>query len=163
LFRDLLVRETAAPPWHLLVPMLRRLERQGEIRGGRFVRGVAGEQFAGEQIVEQLRRTRDQSPGDGWTVISAADPLNLAGVITPGRRVPTSHKGALIWRRGRCVAVQHGGRVEFFDQVDPTTAAEMTRALHLGRRVSTADVLSPAVDAAISPARSPENRVGTLP
>ena len=86
-FRDLLARETLAPPWRELLGALRRLEARGEIRGGRFVEGFVGEQFARPEAIELLRLVRrQQTPGDGIEV-SAADPLNLAGIITPGPRV----------------------------------------------------------------------------
>ena len=86
-FRDLLARETIAPPWRDLLVTLRRLEAQGEIRGGRFVSGFVGEQFARSEAVELLRGIRrDEHVGDAPHV-AAADPLNLAGIITPGPRV----------------------------------------------------------------------------
>ena len=87
MFRDLLARETIAPPWRDLLVTLRRLEAQGEIRGGRFVSGFVGEQFARSEAVELLRGIRrDEHVGDAPHV-AAADPLNLAGIITPGPRV----------------------------------------------------------------------------
>jgi ATP-dependent Lhr-like helicase len=86
-FRDLLARETIAPPWRDLLITFRRLEAQGEIRGGRFVSGFVGEQFARPEAVDLLREIRrDQNAGDAPHV-SAADPLNLAGIVTPGPRV----------------------------------------------------------------------------
>jgi ATP-dependent Lhr-like helicase len=86
-FRDLLVRETIAPAWRDLLVTLRRMEAQGEIRGGRFVSGFVGEQFARPEAVELLREIRrDKQIGDAPEV-AAADPLNLAGIITPGPRI----------------------------------------------------------------------------
>jgi ATP-dependent Lhr-like helicase len=86
-FRDLLARETIAPPWRDLLITFRRLEAQGEIRGGRFVSGFVGEQFARPEAVDLLREIRrDQNAGDA-SHVSAADPLNLAGIVTPGPRV----------------------------------------------------------------------------
>ncbi len=86
--RDLLAREAGAPPWRELLGIYRRLEARGEIRGGRFVQGFAGEQFALPQAVEALRAVR-RSPREGERIeISAADPLNLAGILTPGERIP---------------------------------------------------------------------------
>jgi ATP-dependent Lhr-like helicase len=88
LFRDLLARETVAPPWRDLLPVLRRMEAQGEIRGGRFVAGFTGEQFARPEAIDLLRAVRrtgsDQLHG---TDVAPADPLNLAGIILPGARV----------------------------------------------------------------------------
>jgi ATP-dependent Lhr-like helicase len=86
-FRDLVARETITPAWRDLLITFRRMEAQGEIRGGRFVSGFVGEQFARPEAVELLREIRrDQNVGAAPHV-SAADPLNLAGIITPGARV----------------------------------------------------------------------------
>ena len=87
-FRDLLARETNLPKWRELLMAFRRLEDRGEIRGGRFVDGFLGEQFALPVAVESLRATR-KLPASGETVtLSAADPLNLVGILVPGERVP---------------------------------------------------------------------------
>jgi len=87
-FRDLLARETNLPKWRELQMALRRLEDRGEIRGGRFVDGFLGEQFALPVAVESLRATR-KMPNTGETIaLSAADPLNLVGILVPGERVP---------------------------------------------------------------------------
>jgi ATP-dependent Lhr-like helicase len=95
LFRDLLARETLSPPWRELLPVLRRMEAQGEIRGGRFVTGFTGEQFARPEAIELLRSVRrmgDQP--DDTLAIPNADPLNLAGIILPGARVSPLVAGA---------------------------------------------------------------------
>ena len=88
-FRDLIVRETTAPGWRDLLSALRRMEARGEIRGGRFVDGFLGEQFALPEALEALRLTRRMSPQDlsHALSVSAADPLNLVGIVTPGQRV----------------------------------------------------------------------------
>ena len=97
-FRDLVARETITPPWRDLLITFRRMEAQGEIRGGRFVSGFVGEQFARPEAVELLREVRrDQNVGAAPHV-SAADPLNLAGIITPGSRIsPLSGAGVPLW------------------------------------------------------------------
>jgi ATP-dependent Lhr-like helicase len=87
LLRDLLVRETLAPPWRDLLPILRRLEARGEIRGGRFVSGFTGEQFARPEALDLLRSLRRDGGGAQNSVVAAADPLNLSGIILPGPRV----------------------------------------------------------------------------
>jgi len=88
LFRDLLARETVAPPWRELLPVLRRMEAQGEIRGGRFVSGFTGEQFARPEAIDLLRSVRRSETPDQASVEAApADPLNLTGIILPGPRV----------------------------------------------------------------------------
>jgi ATP-dependent Lhr-like helicase len=90
-FRDLLGREAAPPPWRELLPVYRRLEARGEIRGGRFVAGFTGEQFALPDAIPALRGVR-KSPREGAERVdlSGADPLNLVGLLTPGERVPTT-------------------------------------------------------------------------
>jgi ATP-dependent helicase Lhr and Lhr-like helicase len=97
-FRDLLARETIVPPWRDLLVTFRRMEAQGEIRGGRFVSGFIGEQFARPEAVELLREIRrDQNIGIAPQV-AAADPLNLGGIITPGPRVsPLSGLTVPLW------------------------------------------------------------------
>jgi ATP-dependent Lhr-like helicase len=82
LFRDLLARETVSPPWREILPVLRRMEAQGDIRGGRFVAGFTGEQFARPEAVELLRAVRRADAHDAIAVdVSPADPLNLAGPL----------------------------------------------------------------------------------
>ncbi len=94
LFRDLLVRESLAPPWRDLLPVLRRKEAQGEIRGGRFVSGFSGEQFARPEALDLLRAVRRAGPEDAsLPEVANADPLNLAGIILPGPRVSTLTRG----------------------------------------------------------------------
>jgi ATP-dependent helicase Lhr and Lhr-like helicase len=87
LMRDLLVRETLAAPWRDLLPVLRRMEARGEIRGGRFVSGFTGEQFARPEALDLLRTIRRNADGRALVAPSNADPLNLAGIILPGPRV----------------------------------------------------------------------------
>jgi ATP-dependent Lhr-like helicase len=86
-FRDLLARETLAPPWRDLLLVFRRLEARGEVRGGRFVAGFLGEQFARQDAVDALRAARRMDGAGRGLRIAAADPLNIAGIITPGPRV----------------------------------------------------------------------------
>ena len=86
--RDLLMRETLAPPWRDLLPVFRRMEARGEIRGGRFVSGFTGEQYARPEALELLRSMkRDTAPPAVDVPVSNADPLNLSGIIMPGPRV----------------------------------------------------------------------------
>ncbi len=99
LFRDLLTRESNAPKWRDLLNILRRLEARGEIRGGRFLSGFSGEQYALPEAVESLRaaRTRDCS---AIISVSAADPMNLAGIVIPGDRVPAVPGKQILYRNG---------------------------------------------------------------
>jgi len=87
LLRDLLIRESLAPPWRDLLPVLRRMEARGEVRGGRFVAGFTGEQFARPEALELLRVIRRSPHGKPAVEVSNADPLNLSGIILPGPRV----------------------------------------------------------------------------
>jgi len=90
LFRELLSRESNAPKWRDLLPILRRLEARGEVRGGRFVSGAFGEQFALPEAVDLLRAARREAAartGESPITVAAADPLNLAGILIPGERV----------------------------------------------------------------------------
>ncbi|HEY6413434.1 MAG TPA: DEAD/DEAH box helicase, partial [Edaphobacter sp.] len=99
LIRDLLVRESNAPRWRDLLGILRRLEARGEIRGGRFVTGFGGEQFALSQAVESLRAARNRECS-AMISVAAADPINLAGIIIPGDRVPAVPGKRVIYRNG---------------------------------------------------------------
>ncbi|HKV63861.1 MAG TPA: DEAD/DEAH box helicase [Candidatus Acidoferrum sp.] len=94
-FRELLTRESILPKWRELLITLRRLEDRGEVRGGRFVSGFLGEQFALPVAVESLRATRHQQPSGETITVSAADPLNLVGIIVPGDRV-AANSGKLV-------------------------------------------------------------------
>ncbi len=87
LLRDLLIRETLAPPWRDLLPVLRKLEARGEIRGGRFVSGFTGEQFARPEALDLLRSLRRDPERNLAVAVANTDPLNLAGIILPGPRV----------------------------------------------------------------------------
>jgi ATP-dependent Lhr-like helicase len=106
LFRELLTRESILPRWRELLIALRRLEDRGEIRGGRFVSGLLGEQFALPIAVESLRAMRSE-PATGQVVtVSAADPLNLAGIVVPGERVAAVSGRFVAFRDG--VAIEPG-------------------------------------------------------
>ena len=99
-FREVLVRESNLPKWRELLISFRRLEDRGEVRGGRFVNGFLGEQFALPEAVESLRAMRNR-PVSGETVtVSAADPLNLVGIIVPGERVPAISGRFVTFRDG---------------------------------------------------------------
>ncbi|HEX6803404.1 MAG TPA: DEAD/DEAH box helicase, partial [Terriglobales bacterium] len=99
-FRDLLARESNLPKWRELQLAFRRLEARGEIRGGRFVDGFLGEQFALPVAVESLRAARKLPPDGDTITISAADPLNLVGIVVPGERVPAISGRVVTYRNG---------------------------------------------------------------
>jgi len=87
-FRDVLARETFSVPWREVLWALRRMEARGSIRGGRFVNGFSGEQYALPDAVDALRGVRKQERSGERVALSAADPLNLVGIVLPGARVP---------------------------------------------------------------------------
>ncbi len=135
-FRDLLERESAAPFWAKLVPVYRRLEARGEIRGGRFVRGVAGEQYALPEAVELLRSLRDEPPDDAILVLAAADPVNLCGIITAEPRIPAVHTNTVALRNGRLVAACQAGDIQWFAQMTPEAIVDLSRRLRLQLHVA---------------------------
>ncbi|MHB8215779.1 MAG: DEAD/DEAH box helicase [Candidatus Sulfotelmatobacter sp.] len=101
--RDVLVREANLPPWRELLMGFRRLEDRGEIRGGRFVDGFIGEQFALPVAVESVRALRKLDSTQGTITLSAADPLNLVGILVPGERVPAISGNSVTYRDGAAV------------------------------------------------------------
>jgi ATP-dependent Lhr-like helicase len=99
-FRDLLARETLAVPWREVLWALRRMEARGTIRGGRFVNGFSGEQYAAPEAVDVLRSVRKLPRSSEAIPISAADPLNLVGIVLPGPRVPALPTNSLTYIDG---------------------------------------------------------------
>ena len=176
-FRDLLEREAGTPRWWELLQIYRRLEARGEIRGGRFITGVAGEQFALGDTVKKLRHLRDDTPdnanrnisktatvragfllsgdtdaaatpalsqprraasgasafgtasSDELVMISAADPLNLVGIITPHTRVPAAAHNRIALLNGKPIAALINGEVSFLEAVRATQRDGLARAL----------------------------------
>ncbi len=119
-FRRLLEREPRwMPPWRELVRVYRRLEARGEIRGGRFVTGFAGEQFALAEAVPMLRDVRHRPAGVDDVTVSAADCANLLGVIGAGQRIPATSSARLVFREGVCVGLQEGGRYTVTEMKPP--------------------------------------------
>jgi ATP-dependent Lhr-like helicase len=99
-FRDLLQREGDVPAWRDLLRVYRRLEMRGELRGGRIVGGFVGEQFAAPEALEALRAIRREQPSGQTVRVSACDPLNLVGILSPGPRVPAISGHHLDYRDG---------------------------------------------------------------
>ena len=139
-FPELLAREPGAPRWRDLLRVYRRAEARGEIRGGRFVAGFVGEQFALPEAVDALRTVRKAEPDGRLTALSACDPLNLAGITTPGPRVPALLGNRLVVRDGLPVASLQGGQPQFHADLDDPSRAEalgllaQPTASHLARR-----------------------------
>ena len=136
IFRDLLVRESNVPKWRDLLNVLRRLEARGEVRGGRFLSGFGGEQFALPEAVESLRAARNLTDEREVTV-AAADPMNLSGIVVPGDRIPSVPGKTVRYRNGSVI----------MDENSEETGTTNKLARRLARVPSFA---------AISPARSPD-------
>jgi ATP-dependent Lhr-like helicase len=136
-FRRLLTREADwLPPWHALLRAYRRLEAQGHIRGGRFVAGVSGEQFALPDAVGALRAIRRKALDDRLVSLSAADPLNLCGIVTPGPRLPALAGNRVLLRDGVPLAVLAGGQTDFLTTLEPAAEWAARNALLQKRIVS---------------------------
>jgi ATP-dependent Lhr-like helicase len=132
-FWRLLERETGGlPPWRELLRVYRRWEARGEIRGGRFVAGFSGEQFALPEAIGLLRETR-RNKGSGETVsLSGADPLNLVGILTPGPKLPPLIGNRVLYRDGVPIATFAGGETHFLGSLDPGLEWEAQKAIARG-------------------------------
>jgi ATP-dependent Lhr-like helicase len=128
-FRRVLHRESLSIPWRKLAMCYRRLEARGEIRGGRFVQGMSGEQFALPEAVSALRAVRKDGPQGQLLSISAADPLNLVGIVTPGELVPALRKNRIVFADGVPLAALEGGAVKQLGEFGQYTSYEVERAL----------------------------------
>ncbi len=118
-FRKVLERESAViPSWRELLMMYRRLEAQGQIRGGRFVAGFSGEQFALPEAVGSLRQARRHNASMDMVTISAADPLNLIGIVVPGERIAVNANERILLRGGVPIATQSGKDVRYIQVLD---------------------------------------------
>jgi ATP-dependent Lhr-like helicase len=119
-FWRLLAREADwLPPWRELLMCFRRLEARGEIRGGRFVAGFTGEQYAAPEAIGLLRDMRHKPQSHSYVSLSGADPLNLVGIVTPGARLPALSSNRLLYRDGVPIALLAGGEVKFLVQLEP--------------------------------------------
>jgi ATP-dependent Lhr-like helicase len=120
-FWKLLEREADwLPPWREMLMCLRRLEARGEVRGGLFVSGFSGEQFALPEAIGPLREARRKAHSGELISLSGADPLNLVGVITPGARVPALTGNRVLYRDGVPIAVYVAGEVRFLEELETT-------------------------------------------
>ena len=128
-FRRVLEREAALPPWRLLLRALRRLESAGEIRGGRFIAGATGEQFAAIEAVAALRECGKRTDSAGVIRVSAVDPLNLFGSSAPGARVAAHASNHLALLAGEVVAVKSGADIQLVKPLDTATALRVRTAL----------------------------------
>ena len=134
-FWRLLAREAEwLPPWRDLLMCCRRLEARGEIRGGRFVAGFSGEQYAAPEAIALLREARRKPREGHYASLSGADPLNLVGILTPGARLPSLSGNRLLYRDGVPIALLAAGEVSFLEELAPQQQWEV-RNLLLRRQV----------------------------
>ena len=134
-FRKLLTREPQwLPPWHLLLRVYRRLEAQGQIRGGRFVAHSSGEQYALPDAVSALRAVRRRPKQALHVSLSAADPLNLLGIVTPGARLPALAGNRFLLRDGLPLAIHAAGQTQFLESVAPGEEWQLRSTLLRQRR-----------------------------
>jgi ATP-dependent Lhr-like helicase len=133
---QLLEREAAwMPPWRELVRIYRRLEARGEIRGGRFIGGVTGEQFALPDAIATMRAVRRQPPDETMVCLSASDPANLLGTVLHGPKVPRVAGSRVLYRDGLAIGTSIGGQIELLVPLDAAQARAATRALALDPQV----------------------------
>jgi len=126
----LLEREAAwLPPWRELVRVYHRLEARGEIRGGRFIAGIPGEQFALPDAVGLMRQIRRNPLDGGFVRLSASDPANLLGTLIPGTKVPRVPGARVLYRDGVPIATNAGGQVEFLTALTASEQQTVQRAL----------------------------------
>jgi len=123
-FRAVLEKEENLPPWRELHYVYRRLEARGEVRGGRFVSGFSGEQFALPEAAGALRAAANAT-GIERVSVSAVDPLNLVGVLTPGEKVPRLQGNRILFENGVPIVIQSAGELQFLREVDPRTRWEL--------------------------------------
>jgi len=158
-YRDLLDRESGAPRWWELVRVYRRMEARGEIRGGRFIKGVAGEQYCAAETVVALRKLRSDDARAETVVFSAADPLNLAGIITSGPRVPAQAGNRVAYVNGVLAADWQAGRI--------TWHAGCTEELRLRIRERLLNSVEPKQRGGVTETLAPEGAIvlqtGPLP
>jgi ATP-dependent Lhr-like helicase len=130
-FMRAIEREAAwLPKWRDLVRVYRRLEARGEIRGGRFVAGFSGEQYALPEAVASLRAIRRRAPDDTLLSVSGADPLNLAGILTPGPKLPALAGNRVLYRDGIPIAFLERDATRFLEPVEPELETIARAALH---------------------------------
>ncbi|HEX4638761.1 MAG TPA: DEAD/DEAH box helicase [Chthoniobacterales bacterium] len=132
-FRRLLDRESLKVSWYELGRIYRRLEARGEIRGGYFIAGVSGEQFALPEAIGLLRSIRKSSPNMELVTLSAADPLNLQGILTPGSRIAAFTANRLSFRAGLPLAALEAGEVRKLSDENGISDSEIENALKVGK------------------------------
>ena len=132
-FRKLVQRETLLAPWRDILRVYRRLEARGEIRGGRFVGGFSGEQYALPEAIGLLRSTRREQGADELIAVSGADPLNLVGILTPDEAVPAITTNRVLYRDGVPIVVKEGDGERFLVDI-PAAERDILRGALMRRR-----------------------------
>ncbi len=132
-FRAILQKESLLPPWRALLAHLRRMEDRGEVRGGRFVDGFSGEQFALPEAVGLLRRSREPATHPALCVINATDPLNLSGLLLPGPRTPSQYSNRILLEDGLPVARLVADEVEELPGISDSARRRAREALQVVR------------------------------
>jgi len=133
IFRRLLERESLNVSWYELGRVCRRLEARGEIRGGYFVSGVSGEQFALPEAVGLLRSLRKEAQKGELICLSATDPLNLLGILTPGRRIGAIAANRILLRDGLPIAALEGGQIIILEDTPEVHEAAIENSLKVGK------------------------------
>ena len=129
LCRELLAREPSAPPWRDLLRFLRRSEARGELRGGRFIAGLNGEQFAMPDAIDALRAVRREGAQGRYVRVSACDPLNLVGILTPGPRIAAILGNRILYRDGVPVAVMENEQTRILSEMPSAERSIVDRLL----------------------------------
>src|SRR5205814_5507532 len=133
-FRRLVQRESLLAPWRDIMRVYRRLEARGEIRGGRFVGGFSGEQYALPEAIGLLRSTRREQGADELIAVSGADPLNLVGILTPDEAAPAITTHRVLYRDGVPIVATEGEGKERFLVDAPAEERDILRRSPLRRR-----------------------------
>jgi ATP-dependent Lhr-like helicase len=129
-FWRLLAREAELlPPWRDLLRVYRRMEARGEIRGGRFVAGFSGEQYALPEAIGMLREVRRRPNSGEFVSLSGADPLNLAGILTPGPKLAALTANRILFRDGSPIASMAGGEVQFLTTLETPVQWQARKSL----------------------------------
>jgi ATP-dependent Lhr-like helicase len=139
-FKRLLEREGMALPWRILLRVYHRLEARGDIRGGRFVGGISGEQFALPDAIGMLRSIRRAGAQDSLISVSAADPLNLVGIIIPGSRITAHTSNRILYHDGAPIAAFESGETRFL--VELSRAMEWKAKAALMRKATRPELRS---------------------
>ena len=143
------------PPWRELVRVYQRLEARGEVRGGRFIAGLTGEQFALPEAIAGLRQARRRAPDGECISLAAADPANLLGTLLPGPKPPRVAGARVAFRDGLPLATSIAGQVEFLHDVEPAQRHAVTRALTLAPALRLRDSGRPGTGTAMDAHRRP--------